>query len=121
MNNGFQESTKILALTNYGFISASLLNSASYYSFLFLLLLSLKISYSILMRFISISFEISKRYKIFKLNTIMPSSNIHWSSQTRESTGDRLAFSGFRTSSSYNSSKLIRSRITTGTLLIKLI
>jgi len=48
-------------------------------------------------------------------------SNVHPSRQTGESTGDRPAFSGFGSSSSYNSSKVTGSRITTVTLLIELI
>ena len=48
-------------------------------------------------------------------------SNVRRSSQTGELTGDRLAFSGFRSSSSYNSSKVTGSRITTVTLSIELI
>jgi len=48
-------------------------------------------------------------------------STVHWSSQTGELTRDRPAFSGFGSSSSYNSSKVTRSRITTVTLSIELI
>jgi len=48
-------------------------------------------------------------------------SNVHQSSQTGELTGDRPAFSGFGSSSSYNSSKVTGSRITTVTLSMELI
>jgi len=48
-------------------------------------------------------------------------SDVHWSNQTGESTRDHQAFSSFELSSSYNSSKVTGSRITTVTLSIKLI
>jgi len=48
-------------------------------------------------------------------------SNVRRSSQTGESTGDRPAFFGFRSSSSYNSAKVTGSQITTVTLSIELI
>jgi len=49
------------------------------------------------------------------------SSDVRWSSRTREWTGDLPAFSDFGSSSSYNSAKVTGSRITTVTLSIELI
>ena len=50
-----------------------------------------------------------------------PFSDVRRSSQTGESTGDRPAFLGFGSSSSYSSQNITRSQITTVTLSIELI